>query len=130
MRFLSLDVLTTRFAIVRLPADAGLPWWAADSSGRLSLTRTSDETSIVCESDRVPAGVQAERGYKTFRVKGPLPLDDTGVLASLSEPLARASLPVFVISTYDTDYLLIHESFVSRSSEVLRQAGHSISGGE
>src|SRR5687768_17266213 len=103
---ISLQVLGARFAIVRLPANAGLPWWAASSKDLLSFTRTGDETSVVCDAERVPEGVQAQADFRAIRVEGTLPLEAIGVLASLANPLASAGVPIFVISTYDTDYIL------------------------
>ena len=102
---LSLRVLESTFAIVQLPAGSGLPWWAEDGEF-LSLVRTPDETSVVCDARRVPESVRAERNYRGLRVEGTMPFEATGVLASLAVPLADAGVPVFVISTFDTDYVL------------------------
>ena len=38
---------------------------------------------------------------------GPLDFALTGILAQLAAPLADAGIPIFAISTYDTDYLLV-----------------------
>jgi hypothetical protein len=122
---LALMVVETPLAIVRLPPDAGLPWWAAGSAF-LSLTMTPDETSIVCDTRRVPAKVTAERGYRALRVLGRLPFEATGVLAALTNPLAAARVPVFVVSTYDTDYILVREAMLPLATESLRKAGHSV----
>jgi hypothetical protein len=124
----SLQVLVSEFAIVRLPPDAGLPWWAANSAELLSHTRSVHETSIVCEARRVPEGIHAERGYRALRVEGTLPLQATGVLASLAAPLAMASVPVFVISTFDTDYVLVPATLLGAAVQALRGAGHSVAG--
>lgn len=122
----SLIALEPRLAIVRLPADAGLPWWAAGSTF-LSFTRTPDETSIVCDERRVPEPEMAERGYRALRVKGRLRFEATGVLAWLANPLAAARVPIFAISTYDTDYILVPGDRLSRAIEALREAGHTVS---
>ena len=123
---LSLSVLEPRLAVVQLPAGTGMPWWAATSSF-LSFTRTADEDSLVCEEARVPQGLTAQRGFRALRVEGTLPFHLTGVLASLTTPLADAAVPVFVVSTYDTDYVLVDESVLPNAIEVLRKAGHTIS---
>lgn len=123
---LSLRVLDSEFAIVRLPPDAGLPWWAASSNELLSHTRSVDETSIVCEARRVPGDVQAERGFRALRVEGTIPLQATGILASLAAPLTAANVPVFVISTFDTDYVLVPGRLLSTAVEALRGTGHSV----
>lgn len=122
---LTLTVLRELLAVVRLSANTGLPWWAAGSDF-LSLTRTAEETSLVCDARCVPAGECAEHGLSGLRVVGKLPFEATGILSSLAEPLAKAGIPIFVVSTYDTDYLLLKESLLPRAVEVLRAAGHSV----
>ena len=123
---LSLRLIPQPFAVVRLPLNAGLPWWAATSQGLLSVTRTPDETSIVCEDRLVPDGVQAERGFVALRVEGTVPFEATGVLASLAVPLAEGAVSIFAISTFDTDYLLVRESSLDVAIQLLRTAGHEI----
>jgi hypothetical protein len=49
-----------------------------------------------------------------------------GILASLVVPLAYALLSVFVVSTFDTDYLLVKEQDLGAAADVLRRHGHSI----
>jgi hypothetical protein len=44
----------------------------------------------------------------------------------VTEPLARASVAVFVISTYDTDCLLTRERDAKLAVEVLTGAGHTV----
>jgi hypothetical protein len=115
---LHLSLLDGRFAVVRLDASAPLP--AAPSTPTLwSATRTADELSLVCEEQQVPAGARAERGWRAFALEGPIPFDQTGVIAGLTAPLAAAEIPVFVLSTFDTDYLLVREAHVPRAREVL-----------
>ena len=126
-RSLSLQVLDARFAIVRLPANAGLPWWAANSEELLSFTRTDGETSVVCETRRVPEGARAEVGFRALRVEGTMSFEATGVLVALAGPLATAGVPIFVISTFDTDYVLVRENAIATAIEALREAGHSVS---
>jgi hypothetical protein len=122
---LSLTVLEPHLAVVRFPARSGLPWWAATSSF-LSFTRTVDEDSLVCEEGRVPEGLAAQKGFKALRVDGKLPFHLTGVLSSLANPLADAGVPVFVVSTHDTDYLLVPDAMLARAAASLREAGHSV----
>jgi hypothetical protein len=61
-------------------------------------------------------------------VEGPLPLDLVGIFASLASPLADASVPIFPIATFDTDYLLVREPMLERALAALRAAGHVIGG--
>jgi hypothetical protein len=124
-RCLDLTVLPGSFAIVRLAADAPLPRWAIEG-GFFSVTRTSDELSVVCLAGQIPAGVSAERGWRALKVKGPFALSEIGVLAALTAPMAEAKVSVFAVSTFDTDYLLVGEKQVSAAIAALKSAGHRV----
>lgn len=113
------------FAVCRLAPDAHPPEWAM--RGDLwSVTRSPEELSLVCEQDQVPANVQAERGWRLLQVRGPLDFGLTGILASLTEPLARASISVFAFSTFDTDYLMVREGDLDQAIATLSAARHSV----
>ena len=98
---MKLTVLPGEYSVWRLAANAPLPSIEADEF--VSMTRTADELSVVSSSDAVPVGVSVEAGWRCLKVEGPLPFEMTGVLAGLSSPLAEAGIPIFAISTFDTD---------------------------
>jgi len=85
----------------------------------VSATRTADELSIVAPSSIVPEGAKAERDWRAFKVRGPLPFEITGVFSALSGDLAAAGIPIFVLSTYETDYLFVRGGDVRRAIGVL-----------
>jgi hypothetical protein len=122
---LDLLVLKETFAVCRLAADADVPAWAWKGPF-VSVTRTPDETSLVCLSDQAPPGVTAERSWRCIKVEGPLAFTQVGLLASLLNPLSLANISIFAVSTYDTDYLLIKEHDLEAAVSVLMQAGHLI----
>jgi len=117
------SVLPGRFAICRLTPDAAVPEWAT-ASKFFSITRTANELSIVGEQERVPAGVPSESGWACLRLEGPFPFELTGVLAAILDPLARAGIAIFAVSTFDTDCILIKGDRLPSAEEALRQAGH------
>jgi hypothetical protein len=121
---LNLIVVDGAFAICRLDADAPIPPWAT-ASHFFSITRTAEELSVVIPQDAVPEGVVGERSWRCLRVTGTMPFSVVGVLASLTSPLAEASISVFAVSTFDTDYLLVKEADFEQALAVLQQAGHS-----
>jgi hypothetical protein len=123
-RTLQLELLAGTFAVCRLDPAAPPPPWAAGSF--VSLTRTDAELSVVCPAEGVPAGVAAEGGWRALRVRGPLGFGMTGVLASLASPLASTGVSIFVVSTYDTDYLLVQERDLDRARHALVRAGHAL----
>ena len=124
-RRFALTLLSGSFAIVRLAADSRLPPWANDGDF-FSATRTSDELSIVCAAGRVPEGVVSERGWRVLKVNGVFALSEVGVLAALSASLAAADVSLFVISTFETDYLLVSEKQLDDAIAALRRAGHRV----
>ncbi len=121
---LTLSIIPETFAICRLGDGAAIPRWALRGSF-VSVTRTADELSIVCPLGDVPKGVQCSRGWRCLRVEGPLDLSLTGVLASLTAPLARVGISVFAISTFDTDYLMVQEKHLEAALVALAAAGHN-----
>lgn len=114
------------YAIVRLAADAPVPDWATRGDFT-SITRTADELSIVCPTGNLPADVDSPLRWICLKLDGPFPFSQTGVLLSFIEPLSRNDIPIFAISTYDTDYVLIPEEH-RRALDVLRKAGHELLG--
>jgi uncharacterized protein len=121
-----LTLLPGRLAICRLSAGAPVPGWTPTAGSLVSITRTVEELSVVCDEARVPAEVVAERGWRALRVTGPLDFALTGVLAALAAPLAAAGVSIFALSTYDTDYVLVREADVELAMAVLAGAGHTV----
>jgi hypothetical protein len=122
-----LYTLDELYAIVRLEPDAELPGWL--HGGHFwSVTRSDAELSIVCREEDVPADASAERGWCALELAGPLDFSLTGVVAALVTPLAEAEVPIFVLSTFETDYLLVRERDLERSVDALAAAGHSVDG--
>ncbi|MHC4589623.1 MAG: ACT domain-containing protein [Planctomycetota bacterium] len=118
---LALEWIPGAFAICRLPATADIPDWAGAGSGQalVNITRTDRELSILVPQDAVPEGVQAERGWVAMCVASKLDMMLVGVLARLTSALADVEIPVFTISTYDTDVLLVKSPDVGRALEAL-----------
>jgi hypothetical protein len=120
-----LTLLPDRYAVVRLPAGASIPHWA--TMGMFSsITRTSDELSIICAEDGVPADVRAERGFRCLKVEGPLPFDLVGLAAKITSPLADAQISLMFVSTFDTDYVLVKDEKIAAAIKGLRGAGFII----
>jgi uncharacterized protein len=122
---LSLTVLPDHLAICRLGADCPIPTWTISASF-VSVTRTSDELSIVSPEALVPKDIKAERDWRCMRVQGPLQFSLIGILASLVAPLAEAGIGILAISTFDTDYLLVRDKDLARAIDALRQMGHAV----
>jgi hypothetical protein len=122
---LTLRAMPWRLAVCRFPADAPLPAWVLHAEAEFfSITRTPAELSVVCAEDDLPPSVErdVERDWRVFAVGGPLPFSLTGVVSGITAPLAAAGMPVFVISTYDTDYLLVRSADFTPARDILAKA--------
>jgi hypothetical protein len=119
---MNISLLEGLFAVCRLPADAPIPDWAR--SAFVSITRTAEELSIICEEAAVPEEVRAERGWVCFKVLGPIPFETVGVAAAISSALADAGISVLIVGTFDTDYVLVKEEVRERAIQAL---GHAAS---
>jgi hypothetical protein len=74
----------------------------------------------------VPADVRAERGWRAFKVEGPLDFSLTGILSRIAAPLTDAGVSIFAISTFDTDYVLVRESALEKAKRALTDSGHTV----
>jgi hypothetical protein len=121
---LNLIILTEELTIVQLPPDKKIPNWV--SGNFYSITRTEDELSIVCNQDIVPKNTKADKGWRAFKILGPLDFSLVGILANLSTILAKVNISIFSISTYNTDYLLVKKENLKKATKTLESAGHNV----
>lgn len=118
-------MLPGRFAVCCLSPESPFP--ALDSAGAfISVTRTADELSIVCLEENIPEGAKAEVGWICFKLHGPFAFDQTGILAGFVGPLADYGIPIFAVSTFDTDYVFIKPEFAGMAKDALRAASHEL----
>jgi hypothetical protein len=115
-----------RLAICRLAPDAPIPAWARGKF--LDTARTPAELSIVCAQQHVPRETVHERDKVALGIEGTIPMTSVGILATLCGTLAEARVPVFVLSTYDTDWLLVSADRMPAAKTALESAGHEVSG--
>jgi uncharacterized protein len=113
------------YAIVRLVSDASVPDWATKGEFS-SITRTADELSIVCSTENLPLDIPSPHRWICFKLEGPFPFELTGILLSFIRPLSSNGVPIFTISTFDTDYVLIQQEFAGHALDLLQQAGHEL----
>jgi hypothetical protein len=116
------------FSVCQIPVDS--PWPVpARAQSLFSVSRTAREISIVCDADEAPAGARVEPGWRCLEVVGPLDFQLVGVLAGLTRCLASAGVSVFVISTYDTDLILVREHDLEPAMTALAQSGYAFDPG-
>lgn len=124
-RSLSLRLRPEKLAVARLEPDAAPPDWALRAKF-WTVSRTEGELSVVCPVECVPPGVRVEAPWRCFGIEGIVDFALVGILKALIDPLAAEDIPVFVLSTFDTDYLMVREIYAERAAAALRAAGHKI----
>ncbi len=122
---LKLKVIPGKYGVFRFPADASIPQEVI-SCNMVSITRSERELTIVCEEGMLPAADKSDLGWVAIQIDCSFTLDATGVIASVSEPLAEAKISLYLISTFDTDYILVKESVLEGALEQLSKAGHRV----
>lgn len=95
------------------------------------IGKTDEEKSLVCITEDVPSNVtEREDGWMAFRIQGVLDFSMIGILFEISGILAENKIGIFVISTYNTDYVLTKKENYQRALDVLNRAGYKIAGDE
>ena len=82
------------------------------------LSCTEDEISLTCPEEKAPENcLSREDGWRCFQVEGPLDFSLVGIMARISGALAEAGIPLFAISTYNTDYIFVKEEQFEQAME-------------
>jgi uncharacterized protein len=122
----NLTILQDRLGICRLNPSGPVPAWVT-AAPFFSVTRSSGELSVVCSERSIPERTPALRRWRALRVKGVLGFSEIGVIASLADPLRLSEIPIFVLSTHDTDYILVRDRHLEKAVLALTGAGHRVS---
>ncbi|GAA5868798.1 hypothetical protein JCM3774_003899 [Rhodotorula dairenensis] len=136
---LQLNFEATALAVVQIQPDEPIPpallealtqRSSGDPPAFLSITRTRAETSVVMpwqDHERVFADVQEGKEtsgpWIALKVRGPMEFSLSGILHELTRPLKLAEVPIFAISTWDTDYVLIDAKNETAARRALTDAG-------
>jgi len=123
---LTFILLKDIYAICKFNADLDIPSWIEDS-GFYSITRTDDELSIVCKQASIKDNTsKISKDWRILKISGPLDFSLIGITADISGTLSRQNIPIFTISTYETDYILVKSRDLNKSTEALIANGHII----
>ena len=102
-----------------------IPAWATKGIFT-SITRTSDELSIVCPLENVPAEHKPDTPWACLKIEGPFAFSQIGILHAFIQPLVEAGISIFAIATFNTDYVLIQEPLADKALQSLQNAGHEL----
>ncbi|PWM72217.1 MAG: ACT domain-containing protein [Bacillota bacterium] len=91
------------------------------------IAKTDEENSLVCPTEQVPPNAVARSdGWKAFRIQGILDFSLIGVISKISALLAAENIGIFVLSTYNTDYVFVKRENLNRALSALENAGYKI----
>lgn len=91
------------------------------------IGKTDEELSLVCTTEKTPEQtVEREDGWRGFRIQGTLDFSLIGILSKISAVLADNDIGIFVVSTYNTDYVLVKEENFEKAADSLAVAGYTI----
>ena len=76
--------------------------------------------------DYLPASSRVQSGFRALEVEGPLDFELTGVIAGISAVLAKARVPIFALSSYDTDYILVPGNKLAAAVAALKTGGYTV----
>ncbi|MGI6160438.1 MAG: ACT domain-containing protein [Christensenellales bacterium] len=91
------------------------------------VAKTDEEISVVRRSGAVPDSVIArEEGWNGFRIQGSLDFSLTGILAGISSVLAEKGIPLFAVSTFNTDYFFVQKEYIEKATAALYERGYTM----
>ncbi|OOM15768.1 hypothetical protein CLOSAC_00390 [Clostridium saccharobutylicum] len=117
--------LKEKYGVCRLDNAEVIPLWAQNSSF-FSITKTSDELSIVCAENDIPSDIKCEKDWRILKVEGPLDFSLIGILSSISTILAQKGISIFAIPTYDTDYILVKNKDIDNTVKSLVEERYEV----
>lgn len=122
----NLILSTKKYSIYKFQKDSVLPDWIY-SSEFCSVTRTDEELSVVtAQTDQISDWSASSNDWRLFKIEGPLDFSLIGVIADISAILKEVKISIFMISTYDTDYILVKENDLNTSIASLKKSGYNI----
>lgn len=122
---LKLRLLADTFAIHRLNPQMAVPAAVFESTPHF-IAQTEDELSVVCKADVYIQSERCETDWACFKVVGPMDFTLVGIIARISHTLAAERISIFVISTFDTDFILVKNADLDRALRVLRSEGYGL----
>ncbi|MBP2636417.1 MAG: hypothetical protein H6Q72_2324 [Firmicutes bacterium] len=122
---LTFEILPTTLGVCKLSASQVVPLWACQGEF-FSVTKTTEELSIVCSEAVIPDEALCERGWRALKIAGILDFSLVGILSVVSEVLANVGVSIFAISTYNTDYILVRDNDLDAAVKALAGKGYTI----
>jgi hypothetical protein len=125
---MNLTILDAKYSIYKFKIESSLPAWIY-SSEFYSITKSREEVSVVT----LQADIASEEiicrsdDWRIIKIDGQLDFNQVGIIADLSAIFRKENIPIFTLSTYDTDYILVKQKDLYTGITALAGNGHNIS---
>jgi len=116
-----MSLMPHEYVIHRFDSTDKIPIGLLINEPMYHISKTEDELSIVCRSSILLASKKISKLYKCLKILGPLDFELVGIISRVAEILKNKAIPIFVISTFDTDYILINKNEVTASIKALSE---------
>lgn len=116
-------ILKKMFAVCKIP-----------DFSRIDLNRefyfaanTDEECSLVCPEKEIPADTTVcEKNQRAFRICGTLDFSLVDIISNIASALAKEHIPIFAVSTFNTDYIFVKDEYFPKAVQTLRGIGCQI----
>lgn len=120
---LTIEILEQDFSVCKIADVSGVNF----ASEFCFLGKTDEELSLVCMPEDVPSNcIVEDKAWRAFRIHGELDFGLVGILAKIATLLADNQIPIFAISTYNTDYVLTKKENFAKAIDILVQNEYTI----
>lgn len=120
---MELQLLSDAFSVAKLDSAEEVDFRHAFTF----VSQTDDELSLVCPTHRVPKkAIAREDGWRGLKIMGMLNFSMLGVIARIADILCREGISIFVVSTYNTDYLFFKAVHLDAGVSALSRQGYQI----
>lgn len=117
---MKIKVLSPQFSICKVKDFSQVNW----EDEYCFIGKTDEENSLVCSTGNIPVNcITREDGWRAFRIEGELDFSLVGILSKISTILANHQIGIFVISTFNTDYILTKQENFEKALQVLKEEG-------
>jgi len=120
---MKLTLLDDSYQVIKLKPDDIAPA-ELNNQEFYSITKTKEEVSIVASCKLNIQCSSIEKPWKIIKIDGILNFNLIGILAKISNILADNQISIFVVSTFNTDYILVAEANIDKAVSILSGNGY------
>ena len=96
--------------------------------GAFAVISAEDETTVIIDQNKTKEKDygKIQRDYRLIKFDVVLPFSLVGFIAKISQELAKEKIPIFVLSAYSTDYILVKDEYLEGALKKLKLIGYEV----